>query len=245
MVWPILLGIPAIEDQYVWGGWLATVQAYHPISHLHKFVFGMCAAKIFVDLWCRPEPDQPNGKLKISETQIDRTKEGFLFAPIGWVLLGALFFGGQYDDYLLKLIWRPLALQEFVLVPVFTLIIVGSAFQRDPITRILNRYPFKLCADRDISYEIYILQGPVQYFLQWLFLKNDVFLVHAGDKITRAEQDENMARYTMLMRYLFVPLLVLYSYFINRYVSAPISMMMAKKPPPSPMVSTPASDAKA
>lgn len=245
MVWPVLLALPTIEDQYVWGGWLATVQAYHPISHFHKFVFGMCAARIFVDLWCRPDPDQTNGKLKISETQIDRTKEGFLFAPIGWVLLVVLFFSCQYDDFLLKLIWRPLSLQEFVLVPVFTLIIVGSAFQRDPITKILNRYPFKLCADRDISYEIYILQGPVQYFLEWLFLKNDVFLVHPGDKLTMVEYQENMARYTMLIRYLFLPILVLYAFFINRYVTAPISMMMAKKPQPARVVPAPASDANA
>merc|ERR1719414_2733338 len=50
LFWPIFLSFDW-GDLNDWGRTLPTVQAYHPLSHVHKFVFGMCVGKLLVDFY--------------------------------------------------------------------------------------------------------------------------------------------------------------------------------------------------
>merc|ERR1712232_667919 len=84
LLWPLFLGMSWTDKYDTWGEPLQTVRAYHPLSHFHKFVFGMCCARCYVDIFCRPKPDNPNGKLFVSETQINRVAEARFFGPLGW-----------------------------------------------------------------------------------------------------------------------------------------------------------------
>lgn len=249
LIWPLLLAVPGIAKHYQWGGPLATVQAYNPISHWYKFFFGMCLARVFVELFCRPKPGAPNGRLYISETQINRVSEAFLFAPIGWVSLFALFFVGQYDEFQLKLIWRPLSAQEFVLVPIFSLIIIGSALRRDWITKALTSWPLNWFEKNDFSYEIYILQGGVNYALQWVF--NFALPLQCPpadpnhypiDPHQSDCTDEIPMKVGLLIRWLYIPILCLFAYAVQRFITNPIANEFSGKSrssAPTPKAVTP------
>lgn len=76
-----------------WGGPFQTIQSYHPVSHLHKFVMGMCTARMFIDTFCRPKRlDDKDGKLYISETLIKKVPEAAFFAPFAWFMIILMFF---------------------------------------------------------------------------------------------------------------------------------------------------------
>merc|ERR1712203_967696 len=166
LFWPLALSIDWVSQFDQWGEPLQTVRAYHPISHFHKFVFGMCTARCFVDIFCRPSKENPNGKLFVSETQINRVAEARFFAPVGWFLILCLFCFKDKDTFQFPIPWLGrLAAQDLFLLPLFALVIVGAAIQRDPITKIMSIPPLSWIGNLEISYEVYILQGPVMSFM--------------------------------------------------------------------------------
>lgn len=237
LFWPYFLGIGVIEPLYYWGGPLATIQAYHPISHWYKFVYGMCLARLFVDIFCREKT--PGGKLFISETVIKLAVETKLFAPLGWLLLVILFGTIGYDDFLFSPFFRPISGQEFVLFVIFGLIILGCCFENDPITRLLIKMPFRLANDYNISYEIYILQGCVFSNLQLIMdgMTATKPFPHPNNAHERAV---NERRYELVMRWGYIPILIIVSFCVMRYISGPIGAFLSrKKPAPKPRTPPP------
>jgi len=238
LFWPYFLGIPAIEPLYHWGGPLATIQAYNPISHWYKFIYGMTLARIFVDIFCRPKT--PGGKLFISQTVINRAVETKLFAPVGWLCILLLFCTCQYDDFTFAPFFRPISAQEFVLFVFFGLVILGCCFENDPITRLLIRMPFRLANDYNISYEIYILQGCVFSNLQLILTGVDACKPNPHAEPHTKEADENQAFYVLMMQCLYIPILLVISFIVMRYFSGPIGgFLSAKKPAPQPRTPAP------
>lgn len=237
LFWPYFLGIPSIEPLYYWGGPLATIQAYNPISHWYKFVYGMTLARIFVDIFCREKTE--GGKLFISETVIKRAVETKLFAPVGWLCIVILFSTIEYDDFSFSPFFRPIAAQEFVLFVFFGLVILGCCFENDPITRLLIKMPFRLANDYNISYEIYILQGCVFSNLQLILTGVDACKPYPHGT-TKDELEANQERYIFLQRVLFFPMLLIVSFFVMRYISGPIGGFLSqKKPAPKPRTPPP------
>merc|ERR1712178_590975 len=105
-----------------------------------------------------------------SETQINKVAEARFFGPLGWFGIFILFFFKDEGAFQFPIPWiGRLAAKDFFLLPLFALIIVGSALKRDPITKILNMPPCSWIGDLEISYEVYILQGPIMMFMQTLF----------------------------------------------------------------------------
>lgn len=239
LFWPYFLGIPVIEPHYYWGGWLATVQAYNPISHWYKFIYGMTLARMFVDIFCREKT--PGGKLFISETVIRRTVETKLFAPVGWLCLVLLFCTGEYDTFTFSPFMRPISAQEFVLFVFFGLIIFGCCFENDFITRTLIRMPFRLANDYNISYEIYILQGCV--FSNMQLILTGVYACkpypkascdpHHPESQGCFEVHANEAFYEKMMRILYIPILLIISFIVQRYFSGPIGGFLSQKSKPA------------
>merc|ERR1712048_274525 len=92
LFYPVITGFDWLPwNKQQWGDPFPTFQAYHPLSHFHKFVFGMCVARCFVDVFCRPNPQNPNGKMFISETQINKVAEARFFGPAGWFFIVLLY----------------------------------------------------------------------------------------------------------------------------------------------------------
>jgi len=230
-------GSPQIEPFYYWGGPLATVQAYHPISHWYKFVYGMTLARIFVDIFCKEKTE--GGRLFISETVIGRAVETRLFAPLGWLLLIILFSTIEYDNFSFSPFFKPVAAQEFVLFVIFGLIILGCCFENDPITRLLVRMPFRLANDYNISYEIYILQGCVFTNMELILTGVDAVKLYPH-ATSQAELDANFERYVLLQRIFYIPILLIFSFCVMRYVSGPIGGFLSQnKSAPKPRTPSP------
>lgn len=153
LFWPLFF---AFHEAPAWGSPLATFQAFNPISHFHKFVFGMCTARIFVDVFCRsPSPGDP--RKFVDDRILHRVVEAPLFALVGWAVLLWVFLSGPIDEF----VWFSLSSYETILLPAFALLTVGLALERDPITWLLTKPPFRWTNEYNISYEIYILQGAV------------------------------------------------------------------------------------
>jgi len=154
LVWPILLGFISTPKE---GSQLRTFQEFSPVNHFHKFVFGMCVARLFVDLFCRAASvDRPDTKF-VSDFVVSRTPEVNFFTPVSLVVLAFLFFSVPYNSFSLFY----LSAQEFVLLPLFSMLVVGVSLQADCISRFLTRWPLNVVEKYDISYEVYILQGCV------------------------------------------------------------------------------------
>jgi len=162
LFWPVFF---AFREAQPWGSNLSTFQAFNPVSHFHKFVFGMCLARMFVDKYCTRD----GGRLRIDDAKIRRVAETIWFAPAGLAIILYCFLSGRLEEFILF----SLSSYETVLLPAFGLLIVGLAFEADPITRLLTKQPFKFLADHNISYEIYILQGIVYSILSELVISKE------------------------------------------------------------------------
>jgi len=184
-----------------------------------------------VDIFCREKT--PGGKLFISETIIRRTVETKLFAPVGWLCLVLLFCTGEYDTFTFSPFMRPISAQEFVLFVFFGLIIFGCCFENDPITRTLIRMPFRLANDYNISYEIYILQGCVFSNLQLILTGVDACKPYPHPT-KDSEIHANEASYEKMMRILYIPILLIVSFIVQRYFSGPIGGFLSQKSKPAP-----------
>jgi len=218
LFWPILLGFDFMEKYDQWGMVVPTIQAYHPVSHLHKFVFGMCLGRLLVDFYAVENPDNPNdGRLYISDTKVNKVYEAKLFAPIGWLVLLWLALSWQLDAFKFPVLFWPLACQELFLLPAFGLIIVGSVFKKDPITNFLCTWPLRLLDEHAFSYEIYILQGCVWTALQVVY------------QTAPANPNNDEHTYALLQTSTYLPILCFVGFFVNRYVTKPIAMSMAQR----------------
>jgi peptidoglycan/LPS O-acetylase OafA/YrhL len=149
LFWPIWFSFHDAAE----GTWVRTLQEFHPVSHFHKFVFGMCVGRLFVDLFCRERAG--GGGLGISDAILDNNPELTVFAPLALLILLLIFFAVSIDDFM----FLNLASYEFVLLPVFAMLVVGLSMQKDVISRALVWGPLQVFERYDISYEIYILQG--------------------------------------------------------------------------------------
>jgi cellulose synthase/poly-beta-1,6-N-acetylglucosamine synthase-like glycosyltransferase/peptidoglycan/LPS O-acetylase OafA/YrhL len=153
LFWPLVLTIiPTPDDQ----SWVRALQEFHPVSHLHKFLFGMCVARLFVDLFCEEDPMNGRRGKFVSQAKVDRNVELRLFAPIALVVIITLmFFSGPLN----KFMFLRLSSYEFVLLPAFALLVVGLGFETSWISRLLLYRPFSWAESLDMSFEIYIMQG--------------------------------------------------------------------------------------
>jgi len=203
LFWPILLTISGIQTYDKWGMRMPTVQAYHPISHIHKFVFGMCWGRLFVDFYATVDPDKPDdGRLYISETKIKSVAETKLFAPIGWCILLFMALHTKFDAFKFPLLGWSLDCKDFLLLPAFGLVIFGCAFRVDPISQFFAY--FRCFATHNFSYEIYILQGCVWTTLQTILSHFNVI---------------------KLQSWTYLPVLCVVAFLVNRYITKPIAML--------------------
>lgn len=150
LVWPFLLTFINPEE----GSPLRTLQEFNPVSHFHKFVFGMCLARFYVDFFCRGTPEEPRRKF-LSDLIIGRVAEAPLFTPLALVVIGLMFFTSPIDSFS----FMSLSSYEFVLLPLFALLVVGVSLQQDYFSALLGSPCMRWIEDYDLSYEIYILQG--------------------------------------------------------------------------------------
>jgi len=152
LFWPLLLTFQSVEIAMAEGTGWRTFQEYNPLSHLHKFVFGMCVARLFLDIFCRKHE---NGRLHIDTKTAQRVAEAAFIVPIAVLVLVYLACSGSIFEFL----FLGLSSYEFVLLPLFAALIVGLALERDPISKLLALWPLNLLNNYDLSFEIYILQG--------------------------------------------------------------------------------------
>lgn len=125
-------------------------------SHLHKFLFGMCVARLFVDLFCEEDPSNGRTGKFVSQAKVDRNIELRLFAPIALVVISTLmFFSGPVN----KFMFLRLSSYEFVLLPAFALLVAGLGLETSWLSRLLSCQPFSWVESLDMSFEIYIFQG--------------------------------------------------------------------------------------
>merc|ERR1712232_1541114 len=236
LFWPLVTTIQWVEKYDQWGEPMQTLRAYHPLSHIHKFVFGMCAARCFVEIFCRAKKENPNGRLFISETQINRVAEARFAAPLGWFGIICLFGFRDKDAFQFPIPWLGrLAAQDLFLLPLSTMVIVGAAIRRDPITKVMNMPPFSWIGNLEISYEIYILQGPVMTFMSKLFTAKWM-LPNPPPKNGELSDDEllqNEEHWVALVRWLYLPCLIFVAWFVNRYATKPIAVFMSTKEKPA------------
>lgn len=216
LIYPYILSLKALEDIDTWGSPLPTFQAYHPVSHVYKFGFGMALARLYIDFFAVQDPDDER-RLCISETRVRAVPEAVIFAFAGYALILWLFLPGQLDSFKLSLFFTPIDCQETILLPAFGLLIYGCALKRDPITKLLCKRPFRWLNDYNFTYEIYILQGCVWTMLQVVYQQPPV----------NPSGDEDI--YKKWQKWTYLPILCVVAFFVNRYISQPIGKMMSER----------------